>query len=64
MDYYRTFNGYVLYTFIHGKKAYVTGYKNGIYNYTLDYTNARKYSKKTALKHIIRFNNGGKKCIS
>lgn len=64
MDYYRTFNGYVLYTFINGVKAYVTGYKNGIYNYTLDYTNARKYSKKTALQHINRFNNGGKKCIS
>ena len=55
MDYYKMFDGYVLYITVNGVKQYVTGYYKGVYKYSLDYTHARAYSKKTALKHINKW---------
>lgn len=37
---------------------YISGYRNGIYKYTTDYTCAKHYSKITAQKHAKRIKTG------
>lgn len=50
----KVYDGYI----VKVGRLYISGYRNGIYSYVIDYTYAKHYSRATAQKHIDRIKEG------